>query len=136
MAPDFTLNDSSGHPIRLSDFRGKVVLLNFWATWCGPCKVEILLLIEFQRAHRNRDFVILGVSLDENWKSVKPFMDEMKMNYRVMIGNAEVAHQYGGPEAIPATLIIDTSGRIAAGHLGICSRNEYEADIQAILNEQ
>jgi thiol-disulfide isomerase/thioredoxin len=136
MAPDFTLNDASGQPVRLSDFRGKVVLLNFWATWCGPCKAEIPLLMEFQRTYRNRHFVILGVSLDESWDSVKPYMDEKKMNYRVMVGNADVAHRYGGPEVVPTTLIIDKSGRIAATHLGLCSRSEYEADIQAVLNEQ
>jgi peroxiredoxin len=136
MAPDFTLSDASGQSVRLSDFRGKVVLLNFWATWCAPCRVEIPLLIGFQQTYRNRDFVILGVSLDESWKSVKPYIDKKKMNYRVMIGNADVTNQYGGLEVIPTTLIIDKTGRIAATHLGLCSRNEYEADIQALLKEQ
>jgi peroxiredoxin len=136
MAPDFTLNDASGQSVKLSEFRGRVVLLNFWATWCGPCKVEIPLLMEFQRTYRNRDFVVLSVSLDESWKVVKPYIEEERMNYRVMIGNSDVAHQYGGLEVIPSTLIIDKSGRIAATHLGLCSRKEYEADIQAVVNEQ
>ena len=76
IAPDFTLNDASGQPVKLSDFRGKVVLLNFWATWCPPCKVEIPWFAEFQQTYKNRDFVVLGVSLDEDgWKSVQPFLD-------------------------------------------------------------
>ena len=99
-------------------------------------QAEIPLLMGFQKTYQNRGFVILGVSLDQNWRSVKPYMDEEEMNYRVMIGNADVAHQYGGPEVVPATLIVDESGRIAATHLGLCSRSEYEADIQAVLNEQ
>jgi thiol-disulfide isomerase/thioredoxin len=136
MAPNFALNDVFGKSVKLSDFRGQVLLLNFWATWCSPCKAEIPLLVEFQQIYRNRNFAILGVSLDESWDSVKSYMDERKMNYRVVIGNAEVAHQYGGPEAIPTTLIIDKSGRIAARHLGLCSRSEYDADIQTVLNEQ
>ena len=137
MAPEFTLSDASGAQVRLSDFRGKVVLLNFWATWCGPCKVEIPLLLGLQQEHRDQNFEILGVSLDEDgWHSVKPYMDEKKMTYRVMIGNAEIAHLYGGLDVIPATLIIDKSGRIAATHIGLCNKDEYEADIQAVLKEQ
>jgi cytochrome c biogenesis protein CcmG/thiol:disulfide interchange protein DsbE len=135
MAPDFVLNDTSGEPVRLSELRGKVVLLNFWATWCSPCQAEIPLLMEFQQTYRNRDFVVLGVSLDDSWNPVKRYMDEKKMNYRVVISNTDVTHLYGGLEAIPTTLIIDKSGRIAATHLGLCSRREYETDIQAVLNE-
>src|SRR5438552_7014768 len=78
-APDFTLNDASGKPIQLSGFKGKVVLLNFWATWCGGCRVEIPWLIEFQQTYGHRGFVVLGVSLDaEGWKLVKPFIRDKK----------------------------------------------------------
>jgi thiol-disulfide isomerase/thioredoxin len=84
-APDFTLYDASGKPVQLSAFKGKVVLLNFWATWCGGCRVEIPWLIEFQQTYGDRGFVVLGVSLDaEGWKAVKPFIEEKKINYRVM----------------------------------------------------
>jgi peroxiredoxin len=137
MAPDFTLNDATGKPVKLSDFRGKVILLNFWATWCVPCRAEIPLLVGFQQTYRDRQFEVLGVSADEDgWASVMPYIDEKKMNYRVMIGNIDVVHSYGGLGVIPTTLIIDRSGRIAATHLGLCRKDEYEADIQAVLNEQ
>src|ERR1051326_1918446 len=94
MAPDFNLNDVSGDPVRLSSFRGKPVLLNFWATWCAPCKVEIPWFMEFQRTYADRGLVVLGVALDEDgWKSVKPFIDSKGINYRIMACNEEVAHR-------------------------------------------
>ena len=137
MAPDFTLNDASGKPVMLSEFRGKVVLLNFWATWCAPCRTEIPWFTEFQKAYGDRDFVVLGVSLDEDgWKSVKPYMEENRMNYRVMIGNDDIARLYGGVKSLPTTLIIDRSGRIAVTHVGLCNRSEYEAAAKGLVAEQ
>jgi cytochrome c biogenesis protein CcmG/thiol:disulfide interchange protein DsbE len=136
MAPDFMLNDASGKPVRLSDFRGKVVLLNFWATWCAPCQIEIPWFVEFQGAHATGGLTVLGVSLDEDgWAAVKPYIDERKINYRVMAGNDDVAQLYGAI-SLPTTFIIDKSGRIAATHVGLCSKSEYEADINALLDEQ
>jgi peroxiredoxin len=135
-APDFTLSDATGQPIKLSDFRGKVVVLNFWATWCVPCRVEVPLLNGFQQTYGNRNVAVLGISLDEDgWTSVKPYMEEKSMSYRVMIGTNDVALAYGGLQTIPTTLVIDRFGRIAATHLGLCRKDEYEADIQAVLNE-
>jgi cytochrome c biogenesis protein CcmG/thiol:disulfide interchange protein DsbE len=135
-APDFVLDDASGKPVRLSEFRGKVVLLNFWATWCAPCRVEIPWFIEFQKAHQDAGFAPLGVSLDEDgWSAVKPYIDEHKINYRIMVGNDDVAQSYGA-NSLPTTFIIDKSGRIAATHIGLCSKSEYEADIKAVLDEQ
>jgi peroxiredoxin len=134
MAPDFTLNDASGKPVKLSDFRGKVVLLNFWATWCPPCKVEIPWLVEFQQTYGDRDFVVLGVSLDEDgWKSVQPFLDDNKINYRVMIGNDDIAALYGGIKSLPTTLLIDKSGRIASTYAGLVSQSEYRTGIELLL---
>jgi peroxiredoxin len=136
IAPDFTLSDATGRVVTLSDFRGKVVLLNFWATWCVPCSAEVPLLVEFQREYRDRGFEVLGVSLDEDgWKSVKPYIDARHVNYPVMIGNGDIARAYGGLESVPMTLIIDKSGRIAVTHVGLCRKDEYEADIRAVLNE-
>ncbi|MBZ5635010.1 MAG: TlpA family protein disulfide reductase [Acidobacteriia bacterium] len=136
VAPDFVLDDASGKPVRLSQFRGKVVLLNFWATWCAPCRVEIPWFIEFQKSQQNHGFAALGISLDEDgWDAVKPYIDEHKVNYRIVIGNDDVAQLYGAA-SLPTTFIIDRSGRIAATHVGICGKSEYEADIKAVLDEQ
>jgi len=135
VAPDFTLSDASGNPVTLSDFRGKVVLLNFWATWCPPCKVETPWFIELQQTYGDQHFVVLAVSVDEDgWESVKPYIDENGINYRVMIGNATMAAMYG-VKSLPTTLIIDKSGRIASTHFGLVSKSEYSAGIERLLNQ-
>jgi peroxiredoxin len=135
-APDFTLNDATGVPVRLSQFRGKVVLLSFWATWCVPCKTEIPWFIEFQQAYKDSGLVVLGVSLDDDgWKPVKPYIDEMKIDYRVMVADKDIAPLYGGLDSIPVTLIIDKAGRIAVTHIGLCPKYEYEAAIRSMLAE-
>jgi peroxiredoxin len=137
MAPDFTLTDASGHPVKLSDSRGKVVLLNFWATICTPCKQQIPWFVEFQQTDKQRGFAVLGVSMDEDgWTSVKPYMDETRVNYPVMIGNDQVAALFGGLHLMPLTLVIDRFGRVAAIHAGLCRKDEYEGDINAVLSEK
>jgi len=136
MAPDFTLSDAFGRAVKLSDFRGTVVLLNFWATWCVPCRAEVPSLVDFQQAYGDRGVQVIGVSVDEDgWKSVKPFIEARHVNYPVMIGNADVARAFGGIESVPMTLIIDRSGRIAATHRGLYEKDEYESDVRAVLNE-
>lgn len=136
MAPDFTLNDSSGKAVTLSELRGDVVLLNFWATWCAPCRIEIPMFIGFQEAYRDRNFAVLGVALDEaGWDAVRPYADAKKINYPVMVGNETIADLFGGLKAVPTTIIIDRQGRVAATHIGLCQEREYEGDIQAVLNE-
>jgi peroxiredoxin len=134
--PDFTLNDASGHPVTLSDFRGKVVLLNFWTTSCPQCDGEIPWFNEFQRTYGD-ELVVLGVSLDKDgWASAGPYVEARRINYRVMVGGDEVVRQYGSLRSIPTTLIIDKSGRIAVTHVGFCTKSEYEADTNALLAEQ
>jgi cytochrome c biogenesis protein CcmG/thiol:disulfide interchange protein DsbE len=133
-APDFSLDDALGQRVSLSSLRGKVVVLNFWATWCPPCKMEIPWLVEFQQTYRDRDLVIVGVSMDEDgWEAVKPFMERMKINYPMVIGNDEVAARFGGVESLPTTLLIDRSGRIAATHTGLVSKSEYRRGIEKLL---
>jgi len=134
-APDFSLQDATGKSVKLSEYRGKVVLLNFWATWCGPCKIEIPWFIDFQQQYKDRDFAILGVSLDEDgWKAVKPYIEQKKINYRIMIGTEELSTLYGGVDSLPTTFLIDRAGRIATMHEGLVSKSEYETEIQDLLN--
>ena len=135
LAPDFSLKDSSGKTIKLSEYRGKVVLLNFWATWCGPCKIEIPWFIDFQQQYKDRDLVVLGISMDEDgWTSVKPYVEQKKINYRVAIGTEELSTLYGGVDALPTTFMIDRAGRIASTHLGLVSKSEYQTEIQDLLD--
>lgn len=133
-APDFTLTDATGASIKLSDYRGKVVLLNFWATWCGPCKIEIPWFIQFEKAYKDRGFETLGISMDEDgWKGIKPFVSQTAINYPVMIGNLHLAELYGGVDSLPSTFLIDRQGRIAFTHLGLIAKRDYEAEIQQLI---
>ncbi|HEY1756886.1 MAG TPA: TlpA disulfide reductase family protein [Bryobacteraceae bacterium] len=135
-APEFVLKDASGQDVKLSDYHGKVVLLNFWATWCGPCEVEIPWFIDFQREYKDRDFAVLGVSLDEDgWKSVRPFVANEKVNYRVMVTTEQVDQLYGGVDSLPTTFIIDREGRVASSHVGLASKNTYRKEILTLLND-
>jgi peroxiredoxin len=133
-APDFTLKDINGKPVKLSDYRGKVVLLNFWATWCGPCKIEIPWFMDFEQQYKDQNFAVLGVSLDDDgWESVKPFIAEKKINYRVVIGTEQVATLYGEVDSLPTTFMIDREGRVAAVHVGLVSKSDYTHDILDLL---
>jgi peroxiredoxin len=135
-APDFALRDADGKLVRLSDYRGKVVLLNFWATWCGPCKLEIPWFIEFERQHKDKGFAVLGVSMDEDgWEVVKPFIRRLGVNYRILMGDDEVARLYGGVDALPTSFLIDRQGRVASVHVGLVSRRSYERDLAELLGD-
>jgi peroxiredoxin len=134
-APEFALQDASGKVVRLSDFRGKVVLRDFWATWCGPCGIEIPWFTEFQRKYKDRGFEVVGVSMDdEGWKVIKPFVAEQKINYRIVLGDDKTGDQYGGVEALPTTFVIDRDGRIASVHVGLASRRDFEDAIEKLLD--
>jgi len=137
LAPDFALKDADGRTVRLSDYRGKVVLLDFWATWCGPCRMEIPWFIEMQRENRDRGFEVLGVSMDDHgWEDVKPFLQEMKVNYRIVIGNDQTAEIYGGVESLPTTFLIDREGRIAVVHVGLTSRKDIQDGVEQLLQPE
>lgn len=133
-APDFELKDVNGKVVRLSDYRGKVVLLDFWATWCGPCGIEIPWFTEFQRKYKDRGFTVLGVSMDDGgWKDVKPFVAEKKINYQIVLGDDKTSDQYGSVEALPTTFVIDREGRIASVHVGLVDKKEFDDAIQKLL---
>jgi peroxiredoxin len=133
-APGFELKDASGATVKLSDYLGKVVLLNFWATWCPPCQEEIPWFVGFQQEFKDRDFSVLGVSLDHyGWPAINPFVQQMKVNYPVVLGSEEVAQIYGGEDALPTTFVIDREGRIARTHIGLVSKNTYKQEILQLM---
>jgi cytochrome c biogenesis protein CcmG/thiol:disulfide interchange protein DsbE len=133
-APDFELRDGSGKLVKLSDYRGKVVLLDFWATWCGPCNIEIPWFEEFERKYKDRGFEVLGVSMDDDgWKAITPFAAEKKINYRIVLGNDKTADQYGSVEALPTTFVIDRNGRIAKTFVGLSDKKEFQDVIEKLL---
>lgn len=135
-APDFTLTDENGRKVKLSDFRGKVVVLNFWATWCGPCELEIPWFVEFEQQYRSKGLEIVGVSMDEDgWQAIKPFIGQHRINYPVLLGNDSVGQLYGGVDSLPTTFIIDRDGTVAyPPHVGLADKSEYLGEIEALLD--
>jgi peroxiredoxin len=134
LAPDFSLKDADGRTVHLADYRGKVVVLDFWATWCSPCREEIPWFTQFERKNKDRGFAVLGVSMDDDgWSVVRPFLKELNVNYRVVLGDDKTADLYGGIEALPTTFIIDRDGRIAATHIGLAGKDEFEDAIEKLL---
>lgn len=135
-APDFTLKDADGKVVHLADYKGKVVLLDFWATWCSPCKVEIPWFMDLQRRNKDRGFEVLGVAMDdEGWEVVKPFIAKMGVNYRILAGNDAAAQMYGGVDALPTTFLIDRTGKIAAVHVGLASKKDFEDGVEQLLKD-
>jgi peroxiredoxin len=135
-APNFSLKDATGNTVNLADYRGKVVLVNFWATWCGPCEVEIPWFIEFEQKYKDQGFAVLGVSMDDDgWKSVQPFVAKHKINYRVVIGSEVVSQQFGNIESLPTSFVLDRQGRIAANHVGLVEKKEYQDEIVKLLED-
>jgi peroxiredoxin len=133
-APEFALKDADGKVVHLSDYKGKVVVLDFWATWCGPCKIEIPWFMEMQRANKDKGFEVLGVAMDdEGWETVKPFLADLGVNYRVVMGNDQTAQLYGGVDALPTTFLIDRSGKIAAVHVGLASKKDFVDGVEQLL---
>lgn len=137
LAPDFTLEDANGQSVTLSDLKGKVVLLNFWATWCVPCRIEIPWFVDMEREFKDKGFAVVGISMDEDgWDAVKPFIADMKVNYRIVLGTEELAQLYSGVQALPTSFIIDRNGKIASVHMGIVSRSVFEEEIRALLQDK
>jgi thiol-disulfide isomerase/thioredoxin len=133
-APDFTFKTVDGKDIQLSKMKGKVVLINFWATWCGPCRAEIPGFLEIYEKYKGKGLEIVGISLDEEgWRVVTPFVQRFKINYPVVIGDGKVARAYGNIEAIPASFFVDKKGNIVERHIGYLSKENLEKKIKPLL---
>ena len=130
----FTLKDMNGVDVKLASFKGKIILLNFWATWCPPCKVEIPYLVELQNQYKD-DLVILGFSVDDTPADLRPFAVEYKINYPLLVGNGreDVQDAFGPMWGIPVSVIVGRDGKIVKKHSGIASKEQIEREIQALL---
>jgi len=136
-APALALGGSNGRTITLSALRGKVVLLDFWATWCTGCKLEIPWFIEFEKKYRAHGLTAVGVAVDdEGWQTIKPYLAQHPIPYPVVLGNMDVLQKtFGLPASLPVTILIDRRGRIASTHAGVVERKLFEEDIQRLLAE-
>ena len=134
-APSFMLPDLNGNSVSLSDFQGKLVLLDFFATWCVPCRVEIPGFIELYQKYKSRGLVVVGIATDvEGLEVVKPYAKELQIDYPVVIGDIEVVKAYGVP-GLPTNLIIDQQGGIRFQYVGVQPKEVFEREILGILNK-
>ena len=137
LAPEFSLTDITGKPLKLTDYRGKVVMLDFWATWCGPCRVEIPGFVELQKRYGGQGLAIIGISMDDSSdaSAVVDFYKQFQMNYPVAIGNDRLGELYGGVLGLPTTLVIGRDGRIYSKHVGAADVDVFETEIKQLLAE-
>lgn len=134
LAPDFTLKDIQDKDVKLSDFKGKVIILNFWATWCPPCRMEIPDLKKLYNFYKDKGLVIIGIAIDEDGKdSVVPFVKENKINYPILIGNMGVYRLYGGIRGVPTTFIINRQRKIVNTLVGYRDLRTFEYEIKKLL---
>ena len=136
-APEFELVDLNGKTVKLSDFRGKAVLLNFWATWCSPCKTEMPWFADLQKQYGSEGLQVVGIAMDDAGKDeIAKFAQEMKVNYTVLLGKNAVADAYGGVEFLPTTFYIDRKGNIQERVFGLADRKEIEENVKKALSSQ
>ncbi len=132
---DFVVKDMNGGDVKLADYKGKVVMLNFWATWCGPCKVEIPMFTELQTKYKDQGLAFLGISVDDSPEQLRPFAQDYRMNYPVLVGDGrdDVQNAFGPMFGIPVTLLIARDGTICTRYLGPRPKERFERDIKALL---
>jgi peroxiredoxin len=133
LAPDFSLPLLAGGKLELSAYRGKVVLLDFWATWCDPCREEIPRFVDLQNKYGGQGMQIIGVSMDDDPAPVRDFYQHFNMNYPVVMGNAQVGEAYGGVFGLPIGFVIGRNGRIYAKHIGATNISVFEKEIVGLL---
>lgn len=134
-APGWQLKDVNDKTIRSADFKGKVVILDFWATWCAPCRMEIPGFIALQKKYAQQGLVVVGASVDEGGASmVKQFMEELGMNYVVVLADEKMQDQFGGIEVVPTTFVIDRGGHIVKKYIGLTDESEFEQELKPLLN--
>jgi thiol-disulfide isomerase/thioredoxin len=132
-APEFSATSLSGDRIDIKDYRGKVVLLDFWATWCGPCRMEIPGFVDLQKKYRDQGFAVIGVSMDDAPQPVREFYNQFHMNYPVVMGNDKMGELYGGIMGLPTSFLIGRDGRIYAKHVGATAVSVFETEIRELL---
>jgi peroxiredoxin len=132
---DFTIKDMNGAKVRLTDYKGKVILVNFWATWCPPCKVEIPAFIELYDQYKDKGFVVLGVSGDDDAETLRTFANEWKINYPLLVGLGEDAlmDAYGPLYGYPTSVIVGRDGAVCGRHVGPATKEDFEREIKALL---
>jgi len=133
-APDFSLKSVDGKTVKLSDYKGKVVIIDFWATWCGPCRRGIPDLVSIQKEFKN-ELVIIGISLDaeKTIKDVPGFVKSYDINYPIVYGDEKVVMAYGGIQSIPTAFVIDKKGNVVDRHIGLVSKDTYVNKIKELL---
>lgn len=134
-APQFTLTGFNGQTLRLSGFRGKVVLLNFWATWCAPCQAEMPVFAAWQHQYAPRGFQVIGISMDDDAAPARRLVERLKLNYPSALGDARLAARYGGVLGLPLTFLIDRDGLVRARFQGETDAKKIESRVNALLRE-
>jgi peroxiredoxin len=131
----FTLKDLNGRDVHLADYAGRVILLDFWATWCGPCKIEIPWFVDLQARYGQEGLQVLGVSVDDTPDKLKPYAAEHKMNYPVLqgLGHDDLLEAFGPLDGLPTSFVISRQGAICATHVGLTGKNHFEDEIGALL---